>query len=93
MKSKGSDRTVSVAKLKAELSRYLRAIRSGSSLVVTDHERPVARLIPFVESKRFHLPRRAATRSVKDLQELVIPPLEKRVDSVSFLIEDRRAER
>lgn len=41
-----SDRTVSVAALKARLSEYLRAARAGESVVVTDRGTPVARLGP-----------------------------------------------
>jgi len=32
--------------LKAELSRYLRLVKSGEEIVVTEHRVPVARLVP-----------------------------------------------
>lgn len=37
---------VGVRDLKASLSAYLRRVSEGESVVVTDHGRPVARLIP-----------------------------------------------
>jgi len=37
---------VGVRDLKASLSAYLRRVSAGESVVVTDHGRPVARLIP-----------------------------------------------
>lgn len=40
-----SDR-VGVRELKASLSAYLRRVADGESVVVTDHGRPVARLVP-----------------------------------------------
>jgi len=40
-----SDR-VGVRELKASLSAYLRRVSEGESVVVTDHGRPVARLVP-----------------------------------------------
>lgn len=40
-----SDR-VGVRDLKASLSAYLRRVAAGESVVVTDHGRPVARLVP-----------------------------------------------
>ncbi len=38
--------TVGVAELRQNLSRYLRRVEQGERLVVTDHNRPVAVLIP-----------------------------------------------
>ena len=37
---------VGVRELKASLSAYLRRVSAGDSVVVTDHGRPVARLVP-----------------------------------------------
>jgi prevent-host-death family protein len=37
---------VSVAELKAHLSRYLRMVRAGQDVIVTDRGVPVARLCP-----------------------------------------------
>jgi len=37
--------TVSVRELRDHLSEYLRAVETGATLVVTSHNRPVARLV------------------------------------------------
>lgn len=37
---------VGVRELKNGLSRYLKRVREGETVVVTDHGRPVARIIP-----------------------------------------------
>lgn len=37
---------VGVRELKDQLSRYLSLVRSGAEVIVTDHGRPIARLIP-----------------------------------------------
>jgi len=37
---------VSIAELKAHLSRYLQAVRAGQDVIVTDRGIPVARLCP-----------------------------------------------
>ncbi len=37
---------VGVAELKASLSQYLARVQAGETVVVTDHGRPVARLVP-----------------------------------------------
>jgi prevent-host-death family protein len=38
--------SIGVADLKARLSAYLDQVRSGQELLITDHGRPVARLVP-----------------------------------------------
>jgi len=40
---------VGIRELKDQLSRYLSAVRSGSEIIVTDHGRPVARIVPVGE--------------------------------------------
>lgn len=39
-------KTVKIAQLKSELSRYLRDVRRGEPLTVLDRTTPVARLVP-----------------------------------------------
>ena len=43
-------KTAAVARLKAELSRYLRLVKSGEEILVTERRIPIARLVP-VESR------------------------------------------
>jgi prevent-host-death family protein len=43
-----SQRT-SASRLKARLGQYLRAVRAGGEVVVTDREQPVARIVPWRE--------------------------------------------
>mgnify|MGYP001582947634 CR=1 FL=1 len=38
--------TTTATKLKASLGKYLRAVREGEEVVVTDREVPIARLVP-----------------------------------------------
>lgn len=40
---------VAVRELRQNLSRYLRRVKAGEELVVTEHGRRVARLVPFAE--------------------------------------------
>lgn len=53
----GNDRVVSVSALKASLSRYLRQVKSGEEVIVTERDRPVAKLVPVAgaESATAHL--------------------------------------
>lgn len=39
---------VGIRELRADLSRWVGRVAAGEEVVVTDHDRPVARLIPYV---------------------------------------------
>lgn len=41
----------SVRELKARLSEYLRRVREGAVVVVTDHGRPVVRIVPVASTR------------------------------------------
>jgi len=41
-----SEWTVGVRELKAHLSEYLRRVRQGQTVIITDHGRPVGRILP-----------------------------------------------
>lgn len=42
----------SATKFKAKLGQYMRAVRQGKEVIVTDRDEPVARLVPFLEQQR-----------------------------------------
>lgn len=39
-------KSVTVSNLKASLSRYLRQVKEGEELLITEHGRPIARIAP-----------------------------------------------
>jgi len=41
----------SSSKLKAKMGQYMRAVRAGEEVVVTDRDQPVARLVPYREAE------------------------------------------
>jgi prevent-host-death family protein len=45
-------KTVGVAQLKANLSRYLERVRHGQEVVVTERGVPVAKIVPLVAAER-----------------------------------------
>ena len=53
--------TVGVRELKARLSEYLREIKAGNTIIITEHGRPVGQLIPSVQplAERVEAMRRA----------------------------------
>jgi prevent-host-death family protein len=54
-------RKTGVAKLKASLSEYLATVKSGDEVLITEHGRPIARIVPVT----------ASGPSVSGLDELV----------------------
>jgi prevent-host-death family protein len=47
-------KTTTVSKLKASLSEYLRSVKAGEEVLVTERGRPIAKLIPSASSKSMH---------------------------------------
>jgi prevent-host-death family protein len=82
---------VGVAELKARLSKYLRAARSGQTLIVYDRDTPVARLVPYDGRGQDTLHIRKATTQLRNVK--LPPPLGRRIDSASALADERQAGR
>jgi prevent-host-death family protein len=85
--------SVNIARLKAQLSRYVRAARGGQEIVITDHERPVAKLVPLAESAPFKLDIRSAAADPAALAKLRFRSKRHDVDSLAFLLEERNSKR
>ena len=79
---------VGVAELKNNLSRHLREVKQGEEIEVTDHDRPIARLIPI--ENRATLELRPAARPFAEIKNKVYQPLKLPVSSLELLLEDRR---
>ena len=56
-----TEMTVGVRELKARLSEYLREIKRGNTIVITEHGKPVGRLVPSAQplAERVEAMRRA----------------------------------
>lgn len=67
------DQMISAAEANRSFSQLLREVRSGQSFIVTNHGRPVARIVPFDaadasrEQTRSALLERLAAQSVTDV--------------------------
>lgn len=62
---------VAVRELRQNLSRYLRRVKAGASLVVTERGREVARLVPFAAEPYGELARRfGATTPTERLERV-----------------------
>lgn len=84
----------SASRLKAKMGQYMRAVRAGKEVVITDRDQPVARLLPYREPEHGEVER----LPVASPREPGSPPLgEVEVDAIeyrgpattSLLVEDR----
>jgi prevent-host-death family protein len=50
-----SELRVGVRDLKARLSEYLRAVKTGHTVIITEHGRPIGRLTPMEQSLEIRL--------------------------------------
>jgi prevent-host-death family protein len=80
---------VGVAELKNNLSRHLRAVEAGEEIEVTDHDRPVARLIPIEPKARLEV--RPPLRPFSEIRDKVYRPANWPRSSLDLLLEDRRS--
>lgn len=84
------EKTVKVAELKARLSAYLRAARRGHPVTVCDRDTPIARLVPY-QPVGAPLMVRQPIRALHDVP--LPPPLDRPVDSLAALLEERQPSR
>lgn len=80
-------RRVGVAELKNNLSRNLRLVQDGEVIEVTDHDRPIARLVPIETKSRLVI--REPTRPFSEIAHKRYPPANLPVSSLDLLLEDR----
>jgi prevent-host-death family protein len=80
---------VKIAELKDRLSEHLRAVERGAEVVVTDRDRPIARIIPIAQAgKRIRLIPPA--RAFAELRDRRYRPAGWRINSTDLLMEERK---
>lgn len=86
----------SSSRLKAKLGRYMRAVRAGEEVVVTDREEPVARLVPYRvdDAKPDPLPvSKPVDPTEPPLGEVDVRPIKYRGRSTTSILADDRKRR
>lgn len=81
-------KTVKIAELKDKLSEHLRAVEKGAEVVVTDRNRPIARIIPIGDSAlriRIVTP----SRDFEEIRARRYKPARWRISSTQLLSEER----
>lgn len=82
-------KTVKIAELKNHLSEHLRAVEAGNELVVTDRNRPIARIMPYASGRR-RVRISKPTRSFASLRAKRFPPAKWKMRSTDLLLEERQ---
>ncbi len=82
-------KTVKIAELKNHLSEHLRAVEGGAELVVTDRDRPIARIVPYSRSDR-RVRVKQPTRSFSTIRDTRYAPAKWRINSTEMLLEERQ---
>ena len=77
---------VKIAELKDQLSRHLRAVERGAEVVVTDRDRPIARIVPVDEGVVKVPPSRSFSSVRRRRHRAASWP----VTSTELLLEERR---
>jgi prevent-host-death family protein len=84
-------KTVGVAELKNNLSRYLRTVEAGGKIEVVNHNRPIARLVPIGAGSDRHV--RPAVRPFAAIRGRAYVPIDLPVEAVEVLLEERQTRR
>lgn len=80
------------SQLKAKMGRYMKAVREGKEVLVTDRDRPVARLVPMQAAEEASGLVSSAPRdpTAPPLGDVAVEGLGRRgTDSTAMLLEDR----
>lgn len=82
----GLVKTVTVSEFKAHISGYLRSIREGARVVISNRDRPVAEVVPYQPDQDVPLAVRAPKAGPFQLPRSRVHI---RHDPLEFLLEDR----
>ncbi len=80
---------VKIAELKDHLSEHLRSVERGGQIVVTDRDRPIARIVP-VDRSRAPVRMKAPKRPFTSLRAKRYAPARWKTRSLTLLLEERR---
>ncbi len=81
--------SVKIAELRNRLSEFLRAVEKGAEVVVTDRDRPIARIVPVrTPGRQIRIrPPKHAFAAVRDKH---YPPANWKTNSTELLLQERQ---
>lgn len=82
-------KTVKIAELKNHLSEHLRSVEAGEEIVVTDRNRPIAKIIPHSKAER-RIRISEPKRSFASIRNKRFAPAKWKIRSTDLLLEERQ---
>ncbi len=82
-------KSVKIAELKNHLSEHLRAVEAGAEIIITDRDRPIARIVPHTSADR-RVRISKPKRSFASLRTKRFAPAKWKISSTDLLLEERR---
>lgn len=80
---------LNIAELRNQLSKHLRAVENGAEVIVTDRDRPIARIVPYeAVGKQINII--PATRQFTSIRSRRYPPSRWQISSTDLLLEERK---
>ncbi|KAB2841287.1 type II toxin-antitoxin system prevent-host-death family antitoxin [bacterium] len=81
---------VKVAEFRNKLSSYLKRVRLGAEVVITDRETPIGRLLPYREGAEEAFELEDPAKGFAGLAKLKAPTIKKNYQAVETLLAERR---
>ena len=81
---------VKVGEVRNDLSRYLKKVRHGAEVTITDRETPIGRLLPYAKSKEEKFEILDPPGGYEGFAKLDFPDMNLKIDPVEILLQDRR---
>ncbi|MBI4212082.1 MAG: type II toxin-antitoxin system prevent-host-death family antitoxin [Deltaproteobacteria bacterium] len=81
--------SVKVGELRNHLSKYLKRVRQGAEVVITDRDTPVGRVVPYENHERESLELMAPQKGYSGLADLSFPKPSS-ISAVDELLRERR---
>lgn len=82
-------KTVKIAELKNHLSEHLRSVEAGDEIIVTDRDRPIARIVPHTSVER-RVRISKPKRPFASLRTKRFAPAKWKISSTDLLLEERQ---
>ena len=81
-------RRVEIPELKDRLSEHLRAVEKGAEVVVTDRDRPIARIVPLQPGRRIRI--LVPSRTFSDIRDRRRRRAGWKISSTDLLLQERQ---
>lgn len=83
--------SVKIGELKNHLSGYLKKVRKGGEVVISDRDTPVGRIVPFTRKQKDEWQVIDPPKGYQGLSRLSFSPSKAKISAVETLLKERRS--